>query len=168
MIATSSLYSISYATPIRFWNVKTGTLVQEMAAPDEGDGYRRIVLSHDWRFLATHTIRRDNEVQIWEVATGKRKASLTHDGHVNDLVLSPDGRYLATRTGSVQNEMVWVWDWMQGRPSSSLIRVTAFTACASRRMAPESSQEGEIKPCGSDSGAQTTSSPMPACAWSAT
>ena len=106
----------SYGTPIRFWNVKTGTLVQEMAAPDEGDRNRQIVLSHDWSLLARRTDRRNNEVQIWEVATEKHIASLTHDGDVGDLVFSPDGRYLATQARSGQNEMVWVWDWMQGRP----------------------------------------------------
>jgi WD40 repeat protein len=76
-------------------------------------------------------------VQIWDVATGKPKASLVHEKFVDDIVFSPDSRYLATRDGNIGDGTVRVWDWMQEQP---LVQLTPGGSIYDLRFTPDGSR----------------------------
>jgi len=38
----------------------------------------------------------DNTARVWEAATGREVARMTHDGVVNSVDFSPDGRYVVS------------------------------------------------------------------------
>ena len=60
----------------------------------------------------------DDTVILWDTATGTRKATLTdHDGWVNEVAFSPDGRTLAS--GSYDGT-VMLWDTATGTRKATL------------------------------------------------
>lgn len=133
------LVTFSYDHPVRFWDLQTGTLLQEIAIPSPGKiaAHKRFVLSQDWAYLAARTNPQLTEVQIWDVATGKPKASLVHEKFVDDIVFSPDSRYLATRDGNIGDGTVRVWDWMQEQP---LVQLTPGGSIYDLRFTPDGSR----------------------------
>jgi len=73
--------------------------------------------SRDGKYLVT--VRRHPEsTQLWGVSTGKRIASLPHDG-ANSAAFSPDGELVAT--GSHQS--VKVWKTGDGNPAAPALKV---------------------------------------------
>jgi RNA polymerase sigma factor (sigma-70 family) len=63
-------------------------------------------LSGDGKLLAFHV--HDAEIQLYDVATGKKLATLAQEGQLSNLAISPDGRHVAVRdfVGHLT-----IWDW---------------------------------------------------------
>jgi len=70
-----------------------------------------VAFSPDGRMLATAS--RDNTAQLWNLATGKRLATVTaHDGGALGVAFSPDGRMLAT---AGRDKTARLWDLATGK-----------------------------------------------------
>jgi WD40 repeat protein len=83
ILATGSYYS----KPTLFWDVKTGEIVSTMDVRAV-----QIEYSHDGSLLATRDL--DGGVSIWRTGDGV-KIFATNVGSAEDILFSPDGRYLA-------------------------------------------------------------------------
>ncbi|MGH3844617.1 MAG: caspase, EACC1-associated type [Pseudonocardiaceae bacterium] len=76
-----------------------------------GGGVTAVAFSPDGRLLATAS--HDNEVCLWDPATGQHLRTLTgHDGPVWGVAFSPDGRLLAT---SGEDNTARLWDPATGQ-----------------------------------------------------
>jgi WD40 repeat protein len=65
-----------------------------------------VALSDDGKVLAFHIS--EVEIQLYDVATGKKLATLEQGGHLTSLAFSPDGRHLAVRD---MIGTLTIWDW---------------------------------------------------------
>jgi WD40 repeat protein len=65
-----------------------------------------VVFSPDGRYLASTSY--DNTVRIWEVATGREMARMTHGGVVWSASFDPAGKYLATASAD-RNARISLW-----------------------------------------------------------
>ena len=94
------LWTQSLGSTLVKWEAKTGKELGEMRAPAGGF---RPALSADSRFLAT--FGPDRAIAIIDTATGQTVQTIAGkaDGDVRDMVLSPDGKYLALRSRLNQN-----------------------------------------------------------------
>src|SRR4051812_49681438 len=82
------------------------------ARPDAGDEFDRaraaanlkdykvplmaVAYSPDGKMVATGSQYKEGEAVLWDVATGRRKVTITGTGRVNNLAFSPDGKRLFT------------------------------------------------------------------------
>jgi WD40 repeat protein len=83
------------------------------------DGPKEFVLSHDTEVIHTVVFTPDNKqvitadenglVCIWDVATGEKAYSLTMDGDIVSMAISPDGKYLVAGVNE-DNKSSLVWD----------------------------------------------------------
>jgi WD40 repeat protein len=71
--------------------------------------------SPDGRTLATCST--DGTVRLWDLATGKTTATMTHGGYVVSVTFSPDGRTLAS---SSTDRTARLWDPVTGQASATL------------------------------------------------
>jgi WD40 repeat protein len=97
---------------IKMWDVATGRELRSLEgqAPIQG-----LAVTPDGRGLVVST---QLGVNLWDVATGKKVAHLSN-GPVNFLILSRDGRWLATNPGvQFPGETLRVWD-IQNRISAA-------------------------------------------------
>jgi WD40 repeat protein/serine/threonine protein kinase/Flp pilus assembly protein TadD len=117
----------------RVWDVGTGKHVAELK---HESGVRSATFSPDGRWVATATgdfsdyselrspmrnARKAGAARVWEAFTGRPVTpSLVHQGVVQQVVFSPDGRRLLTLSGhgSTNRNQVQVWDTATGRPVS--------------------------------------------------
>src|SRR5262249_15488935 len=74
---------------VRLWDVAAGK-----EQPHSNGGYAIKAFSPDGRLVVTQSAN-----HVWEVATGKRVASLPVDLYIQSVDFSRDGRYLATGGG---------------------------------------------------------------------
>jgi len=82
-----------------------------------------LVLSPDGKTLA---IRSGNQVEVWDVNTGKIRMKLTgHKGLVTSLAFSPDSKLLASGSGS-DEQMIFLWKVDDGSLAGSLPGYTAL------------------------------------------
>jgi hypothetical protein len=93
---------------LRLWELASGK--QRLAITSVKGGYRhdftRLAVAPDGRTLAT--VRQDQTMQLWDLATGKELLRVPgHDAPVDGLAFSPDGRRLAT---GHQDSTILVWD----------------------------------------------------------
>ena len=54
----------------------------------------------------------DNTVRVWDSTTGKEVARMLHEGPVNAVSFSPDGRLVVSGSG---DKTVRVWDSTTGK-----------------------------------------------------
>jgi hypothetical protein len=93
---------------LRLWELATGK--QRLAITSAKGGYdrnfSRLAVAPDGRTLAT--VRKDQTIQLWDLATGKELLRRPgHDTPVDCLAFSPDGKRLAT--GHFDSQIL-VWD----------------------------------------------------------
>jgi hypothetical protein len=79
-----------------------------------------VAFSPDGRLVATATgttASADNAAGVWEVSTGRRVATLSHQDWVNAVAFSPDGRLVATAS---RDQTAGVWEVSTGRRVATL------------------------------------------------
>jgi WD40 repeat protein/uncharacterized caspase-like protein len=96
---------------IRLWAADTMKLVKELPLP--GDLMHHLVFSSDSRWLVTCAYLGE-KVRIYGVPDGKLQATLEHDDNVQQVRISPDGRYVATvQSFLYEGRQIKVWDWRE-------------------------------------------------------
>jgi hypothetical protein len=104
-----TLYSSSWGSPVRVWDLSTGIELRQFGAP--GNHFTRLALSADGRRVAYSV---GPTVFVWDTATGKELCQFPgHKGHFAHLAFSPDGRTLAT-AGDEENR-VRFWEIASAR-----------------------------------------------------
>jgi RNA polymerase sigma factor (sigma-70 family) len=111
---------------VRFWDIASGQ--ETRGAVRAGIVLRSVALSHDGRFLASGGEgprprmgggKNDPSIHVRELATGQEVATLVgHEEGTRDLAFSPDGRLLASGSGSnhsTHDATVRIWDLADGR-----------------------------------------------------
>jgi WD40 repeat protein len=71
-----------------------------------------VTFSPDGKVLATGGSQHDNDVRLWDIASGKELANLRTGANVPALTFSPDGRVLASGQGDGR---VALWDVKTGK-----------------------------------------------------
>jgi RNA polymerase sigma factor (sigma-70 family) len=127
---------------VRIWDIASGKEVRW--AVRTKTALHRVALSHDRRFLASggegpHFGGRENDpsIHVWELASGQEVAKLSgHEEGTWDLDFSPDGRLLASGSGTEHTTLdatVRIWDLATGRERRRLdghlaaVKAVAFT-----------------------------------------
>ena len=99
---------------VRLWDARTGALTRELLPP--GEEIADCLLSPDGQTVATVA---GPVVTLWGLATGGAPLTLTHDGPVNALDFSPDGRRVVTASA---DGTVAVWRTQDGAPQGPVLR----------------------------------------------
>jgi len=76
-----------------------------------------VAMTLDGKILAYHHDR--TELQLYEIATGKKLATLKYAGDHSRLAFSPDGRHLAVRDWLGQ---ITIWDWKARQSQAIAVR----------------------------------------------
>jgi WD40 repeat protein len=109
---------------VRLWDVKSGELVRSFHSLALRTG--TLALSGDGKWLATGSDRDGDETaRLWDLTAGKQVRTFKHAKAVEAVVLSHDGRRLATDT----IDEVHVWDTTTGKkihPVSAYAQATGL------------------------------------------
>src|SRR5262249_43384538 len=102
LLAVAAAHSPPGKNPcLLIYDVQTGRLLHQLS---RGKGALSLAFSADGRALASgHT---DNQVRLWEVATGGQRVAFRHGDRPRALAFSPDGTLLASPTN--HNPECWV------------------------------------------------------------
>ncbi|MFC9399117.1 trypsin-like peptidase domain-containing protein [Streptomyces sp. NPDC057027] len=100
---------------VRLWDLD-GLLSRMFAVSGAGDTVSSVLFSPDGRTLATGDEKK-GMVRLWDVATGRTRATLTVSGGETPKAFSADGRTLATRDGGT----VRLWDVTTGRHTRTIV-----------------------------------------------
>jgi RNA polymerase sigma factor (sigma-70 family) len=108
-VSPDSRYAVMGAgRGLRFWDLKTR---KEIQADEEAHyGAPTHIVATAQGLLVT--VGDDNTVHLWDATTGRHRRKLPFNQWVRDLVLSPDGRLMAT---SSLDDTVRLWDVVSGR-----------------------------------------------------
>jgi hypothetical protein len=93
---------------VRLWDTSTGR--ELMLLEGHREGVLAVSFSPDDRRLATGA--NDDEVRVWDLATGKSQLLGTHDGDVFGIGFDPSGTRLASASG---DRTARVWELASGR-----------------------------------------------------
>jgi WD40 repeat protein len=91
----------------------------------------RPAYSLDGRYIFTlesGTTGYGNIVNIWETETGNRVFDIPHDYGIWSVALSPDGKYVATGSGNIENGIIQVWDILNDRQILQLLQNSGINA----------------------------------------
>ncbi|MBI1918107.1 MAG: WD40 repeat domain-containing protein [Planctomycetes bacterium] len=112
---------------VRTWDVTTGSELSLLRQTDSS-AVTSLAYSPDGRMLVAS--RTDDEVRLWELATGQERLRIKHPGRVTSIALSPDGRIVASAyagdhgratagkpqgPANEQGEVIRLWDVFTGR-----------------------------------------------------
>jgi WD40 repeat protein len=101
---------------VRLWDVETGHEIRRLDHADATE-VRAVAFDPTGTVLATAGL--DYSVKLWEVGTGKQLRILFgHDGMVDVLAFSPDGKVLAS--GAIGERTIRLWDPGTGRQLRSI------------------------------------------------
>jgi WD40 repeat protein len=92
---------------LRIWDTTSG---REVLLPTSGhlDRVLSLAISPDGKRVATGST--DLTIRLWDAATGKELRKLEgHEGSINGLAFSPDGRHLVSAGGFKDETLQW-WD----------------------------------------------------------
>jgi hypothetical protein len=98
---------------LKVWDLTTGKLLQTMTA--DFDTSQRthlpIAVSPDRKLLAFPPTLYGNQIQVWDIVTGKQVSALVskNPSGILALTFSPDGKQLAVALG--QGAPLSIWDW---------------------------------------------------------
>jgi WD40 repeat protein len=97
---------------IRLWDVPAGQLLRNIAIPSSKEGVTAIALTEDGETLV-HAISESNRIFVWNLEAGEIRHTLNgHEGEVEAIVISPDGKLFAS---SSEDGTIILWDLASGR-----------------------------------------------------
>jgi WD40 repeat protein len=97
---------------IRLWDVPAGQLLRNIAIPSSKEGVTAIALTEDGETLV-HAISESNRIFVWNLEAGEIRHTLNgHEGEVEAIVISPDGKLFAS---SSEDGTIILWDLATGR-----------------------------------------------------
>ena len=109
---------------VLLWDVSTRQLITTFKGHEQWRRVITLAFSPDGRTLASGADY-DEVVQLWDVATTQRRATLTeHTGGVTAVAFSPDGRTLAS---SSRDGMIRLWDVATGEHNAILVGPEVLT-----------------------------------------
>lgn len=109
------ILTCSYDKTVKLWDME-GRELTTFAAHE--DGINTMAISPNGKLLATGGL--DNKVKIWELLGGKILWTLEkHTYHIWEVSFSPDGKRLATGSGSSES-IVIIWDVATGKDIMTL------------------------------------------------
>ncbi len=137
----TTLTSVERRSRPRLWDVKNGTLLNEL------DGYANgaldLAVGTDGTIFTGHS---DGNIHQWDIASGRVVNILSgHTSDVTNLAISTDGSTLVS--GEEQSNKAWIWDAVDGR----LIRT--FPALFGTDRSVAVSPDGQLLAAGNESSA---------------
>ena len=103
----------------RFWDIATGRLIH--ATSKQGDVVDSVAFGADGRTVLT--VGGDGRVHLWEAATGRKIGRLAHQGKLQAVAYSPDGRVVVTAAGGLRSPgEARLWQSATAAPLSQPLR----------------------------------------------
>jgi WD40 repeat protein len=99
----TNLFSHAPPTPIMAWDTRTGEVTTRLEGHQ--DWVTSLRFGPDGHLLASASL--DKTVRVWNLITGRRVLTLTHEAGVAAISFSSDGRLLASGT---LDGTVYIWD----------------------------------------------------------
>ncbi|MDY6804447.1 MAG: S-layer homology domain-containing protein [Cyanobacteriota bacterium] len=96
---------------IRLWDVPGAQLLRNIAIPSSEEGATAIALTEDGKTLV-HAISENSRIFVWNLEAGEIRHTLDgHEGEIDAIVISPDGKLLAS---SSADGTIVLWDLDSG------------------------------------------------------
>ena len=103
----------------RFWDVATGRQIRE--TPEQGDVVDTVAFGADGRTVLT--VGGNGQVHLWDAGTGRKIGRLAHQGKLQAVAYSPDGRVVVTASGGPRSPgEARLWQAATAEPLSQPLR----------------------------------------------